>query len=284
MHDDRLLTEQRLDRVLRERIRPAVYGAAVPLAGSRLARARRAGAAGRGAGGRVPAVRGGHGLGPAVGHHLVLLPRAGARRVGRPGGRGGHRPRLRQRRARVRRGGPGLPAGRVPGAWACTAAELGAARASWRPSDGAVRFFVEAAANPTIARPVTPLGDTLTAGDEPLYRLRRADLAVFDAEVWDLVHDLEVLSQLMHELPVDGPRRWEILRALERALDALTWTTCRAPPRPPAASSPRRWPRPPTPPRTWSRRSGTRTSTRPGCGRCARRSARWPGPRPTSPR
>ena len=31
MHDDRLLTERRLDRVLRERIRPAVYGATVPL-------------------------------------------------------------------------------------------------------------------------------------------------------------------------------------------------------------------------------------------------------------
>ena len=31
MHDDRLLTERRLDRVLRERIRPAVHGATVPL-------------------------------------------------------------------------------------------------------------------------------------------------------------------------------------------------------------------------------------------------------------
>ena len=95
------------------------------------------------------------------------------------------------------------------------------------PSDGSVRFFVEAAANPSIERPVTPLGDTLTAGDEPLYVLRQAELAVFDAEVWDLVHDLEVLGQLMQELPVDGPRRWEILRAVERALDALTCRTCR---------------------------------------------------------
>ena len=31
MHDDRVLTEQRLERVLRERIRPAIHGAAVPL-------------------------------------------------------------------------------------------------------------------------------------------------------------------------------------------------------------------------------------------------------------
>jgi alpha-mannosidase len=85
----------------------------------------------------------------------------------------------------------------------------------------AVRFFVEAAANPAIGRPVTMLGDVLTAGDEPLYRLRQADLAVRHAEVGELVSDLEVLGELMHELPVDGPRRWEILRAVERALDAL---------------------------------------------------------------
>ena len=31
MHDDRLLTERRLNRVLRERIRPAVHGATEPL-------------------------------------------------------------------------------------------------------------------------------------------------------------------------------------------------------------------------------------------------------------
>ena len=31
MHDDRILTERRLERVLGERIRPAVHGAAVPL-------------------------------------------------------------------------------------------------------------------------------------------------------------------------------------------------------------------------------------------------------------
>ena len=90
------------------------------------------------------------------------------------------------------------------------------------PSGGVVRFFVEAAANPEIPRPVTWLGDTLTAGDAPLYRLRRAELAVFHAGVWELVQDLDVLGELMHELAVDSPRRWEILRAVERALDALS--------------------------------------------------------------
>ena len=36
------------------------------------------------------------------------------------------------------------------------------------------------------ASPDTPLGDKATAGDEPLYRLARADLAVLDEEVWQL--------------------------------------------------------------------------------------------------
>lgn len=85
----------------------------------------------------------------------------------------------------------------------------------------AVEFFVEAAANPQIIGPVTPLGDPLTAGDEPLYHLARADLATFDEVVWNLSIDLQVLGELMHELPVSDPRRWEILRAIERALDAL---------------------------------------------------------------
>jgi alpha-mannosidase len=82
-------------------------------------------------------------------------------------------------------------------------------------------LYVEAAANPTILGPVTNLGDKSTAGSTPLYRIARADLAVFDQEVWDLVQDLEVLDQLMRTLDVREPRRWEILRAIERSLDAM---------------------------------------------------------------
>ncbi|QUH02833.1 alpha-mannosidase [Saccharopolyspora erythraea] len=86
-------------------------------------------------------------------------------------------------------------------------------------------WFVEAAANPLILGPdgfrPTPLGDPATAGPDPLYRLERADLAVLDETVWNLVQDTEVLDQLMRELPADSPRRHEILRALERMLDAL---------------------------------------------------------------
>lgn len=66
-----------------------------------------------------------------------------------------------------------------------------------------------------------PLGDVLTAGDGPIYRFAAADLAVLDEDVWHLVLDTEVLSELMYELDPQRPRRHEILRALENMLDAL---------------------------------------------------------------
>ncbi|MCQ4043174.1 alpha-mannosidase [Streptantibioticus rubrisoli] len=86
-----------------------------------------------------------------------------------------------------------------------------------------LRLLLEAAANPQVLRDFRPtrLGDITTAGDEPLYRFGSAQLAVLDENVWHLVFDIEVLSELMHELAVDDPRRHEVLRALERALDAL---------------------------------------------------------------
>ncbi|WP_432112448.1 alpha-mannosidase [Streptomyces sp. YPW6] len=87
-----------------------------------------------------------------------------------------------------------------------------------------VDLLLEAAANPAVLEhgfAPTPLGDVLTSGDRPLYRFASADLAVLDEEVWHLVLDIEVLSELMHELPDDRSRRHEILRALESMLDAL---------------------------------------------------------------
>ncbi|MFF4751027.1 alpha-mannosidase [Streptomyces sp. NPDC002514] len=88
-----------------------------------------------------------------------------------------------------------------------------------------VRLHIEAASNPVILdyHPFLPtqLGDKETAGTEPQYTLTRMDLAVFDETVWHLVMDLEVLGELMAELPVESARRWEILRAVERALDAV---------------------------------------------------------------
>ncbi|MEG3627968.1 alpha-mannosidase [Streptomyces poriticola] len=88
-----------------------------------------------------------------------------------------------------------------------------------------VRLHIEAASNPVILdyhpfRP-TRLGDKETAGSDPQYTLARMDLAVLDETVWQLVIDLEVLGELMAELPVDAPRRWEILRAVDASLDAI---------------------------------------------------------------
>ncbi len=65
------------------------------------------------------------------------------------------------------------------------------------------------------------MGDKETAGSEPQYTLTRMDLAVLDENVWNLVLDLEVLGELMAELPVDSARRWDLLRAIEKALDAV---------------------------------------------------------------
>ena len=89
--------------------------------------------------------------------------------------------------------------------------------------DGTVDVLVEAAANPVVAtsyRP-TPLGDPATAGDDLLYRLNRAELAVRNDDVWHLDLDLQVLGGLMRELGLDDPRRWELLRAIDSAIDAF---------------------------------------------------------------
>ncbi|WP_405775819.1 alpha-mannosidase [Streptomyces sp. NBC_00859] len=86
-----------------------------------------------------------------------------------------------------------------------------------------VSLLLEAAANPAVLHGFEPtrLGDVLTAGDEPLYRFASADLAVLNEDVWQLVIDIEVLSELMRELPADRSRHHEILRSLEDMLDAL---------------------------------------------------------------
>jgi alpha-mannosidase len=90
-----------------------------------------------------------------------------------------------------------------------------------------VELYVEAAANPMVLggggmefRP-TPLGDRDTAGDAPLYRIERVELAVFEPHVWELVADLEVLGQLAAELDLGDARRSQILRAIDRSLDRL---------------------------------------------------------------
>ena len=221
MHDDRSIVEARLDRVLRERIRPAVHGDSVPLAVGRW----------DAPGEPVPVAEGlaapygpaavGDAWGPAWGTTWFKVtgrvPREWAGHtveavldLGFDRGMTGF-----QCEGLVHRADGEVVKGLHPhNDWV---------RIGERIAGGEeVELYVEAAANPVlnVQRP-TRQGDRLTAHGRPLYRLRRMELAVFHTEVWELVRDLEVLDGLMRELPVDQARRWEILRALERALDAL---------------------------------------------------------------
>ncbi|MER5543979.1 glycoside hydrolase family 38 C-terminal domain-containing protein [Streptomyces sp. NPDC002589] len=224
MHDDRTLVEARLRRVLDERIRPAVYPESVPL--------------------RV-AVWHAPGEPVPVAEGLAAEPErieVGAR-WGAPWGTSWFR-----------------VTGTVPEAWAGktveTLLDLGfdenmpgfqCEGLVYRPDGSPVKglnprnqwvrvgapaaggeevvLHIEAASNPVILdyHPFLPtrLGDKETAGSDPQYTLARMDLAVFDDTVWQLVMDLEVLGELMAELPVDSARRYDILRAVERALDAV---------------------------------------------------------------
>ncbi|MYW07086.1 alpha-mannosidase [Streptomyces sp. SID2563] len=114
-------------------------------------------------------------------------------------------------------------------------------RNAWLPiterAEGGEEFvyYIEAAANPVIfdsgsgsdpfvptrAGGVPPWLSGESTPDTPLYRLNRMDLAVFDPTVWELVQDLDVLSGLMHQLPEDSTRRWQLTHAVDRALDAI---------------------------------------------------------------
>ncbi|WP_037568678.1 alpha-mannosidase [Phaeacidiphilus oryzae] len=235
MHSDRELTERRLERVLSQRLRPAVHPRSVPLDVEVWA---------------VP----GEPVPVREGLAADYRPTA----VGEPWG-----PPWTTSWFRVR--------GTVPAEWAGSRVEavldLGFDRDGagfsaeglvYRPDGTAVKalnprnlwvpvteraaggeefaVFVEAAANPKVmvsgpdSDPHAPtalggvapwLGEGGEGPGEPIYRLRRMELAVLDTAVWELTQDLEVLGQLMHELPEESPRRWQILRAVELALDAV---------------------------------------------------------------
>ncbi|KIF77661.1 alpha-mannosidase [Streptomyces sp. 150FB] len=224
MHDDRSLVEARLKRVLNERVRPAVYTDSIPLDV----------AVWTAPGEPVPVDEG---------LAAPTQPIAVGDSWGAPWGTSWF-----------------TVSGTVPAEWAGRTVEavldLGFNEASpgfqceglvYRPDGSPVKglnprnqwvrvgapvaggeevvFHIEAASNPVIEGSVpfepTHLGDKETAGSDPQYTLARMDLAVFDETVWNLIQDLEVLGELMLELPVEGARRWEILRAVSRALDVI---------------------------------------------------------------
>lgn len=226
MHDDRRITEVRLDRFLRERITPAIYSRSVPLTLSSW---------------EVPDE-------PVPVMEALrqdFRPQEHGAAWGRPWGTMWLRLQ-----------------GEVPDSWGTApdtevemVVDIGFTTeipgfqcegTAWRPdgsiikaisprnqyiplkllgSGMAVDFYVEAAANPDVAQgwtfAATPYGDKATAGDQPQYRLGSIAIAELNRHVWELQQDIAALRGLMHELPMELPRRHEILRALERMLDVM---------------------------------------------------------------
>ncbi|QEV21000.1 alpha-mannosidase [Streptomyces alboniger] len=222
MHDDRLLVEGRLERALRQFIRPAQYPRRVPLALS----------AWHAPGEPVPV---------SAALEASYEPFETGSEWGSPWSTSwfrlqGQVPReWRGRRVEVvidpgfTEEGPGFQAEGL--VYDAAGVPLKGVHPRNRhipvasPARGGepVHLLLEAAANPTVLHDFvpTPLGDVLTASTSPIYRFASADLAVLDEDVWQLTLDIEVLSELMGELEADRPRRHEILRALEDMLDAL---------------------------------------------------------------
>jgi alpha-mannosidase len=83
-------------------------------------------------------------------------------------------------------------------------------------------LLVEAASNPTFPQ-FAPSAQGLpeSAGTEPLYRFRTADLVLLDVETEALAHDLDVLDGTMRSLALGDPRRARLRQAIVQALDAL---------------------------------------------------------------
>jgi alpha-mannosidase len=217
MHDDRILVEQRLLRTVEQHIRPASYGARVPLRVEAWTAPGEPVPVAQALAARYEPVEVGHWWGPPWSttwfrvHGEVPADWTG-RRV-----------------EAVFDLGFGIE-------WPGFQAEALAYTAQGVPVKGlhprnrylpvsGVHFdaLLEAAANPVVLSDFRPneLGDRLTAPSAPLYRLAAADLAVFDETVWHLLLDIDVLTELMGELPVHDGRRHGILRALERMLDTV---------------------------------------------------------------
>jgi alpha-mannosidase len=235
MHYDREVTEQRLARVLNERIRPAVHARSVPLRVEIWNVPGEPVSIREGLSAPYRPARAGEWWGPAWSTSWFRVSGTiPAEWAGLPVeavldlGFSTHSPGFSAEGLVYRADGTAVKALNPRNTWLpVTASATG--------GEEVVRY-IEAAANPVVMHTAADrltfgptsvggrapwLGDPAADPGEPLYRLRRLDLAVFDREVHELVQDLEVLGQLMHELPVDSPRRWQILRAVERALDAV---------------------------------------------------------------
>ena len=92
-------------------------------------------------------------------------------------------------------------------------------------ADGRFTVYVEAAGNPDLQQhpdlTTDPNGSLATASREPLYRLTEVVLAERRIDVSALLADVAALAGLMRELPLDAPRRHQLLRALDAMVDAV---------------------------------------------------------------
>lgn len=88
-----------------------------------------------------------------------------------------------------------------------------------------VRFFVEAAANPT-ARWTWPSEDCLLPDyeGEPRFVLRQAALTTLNRRAWDLAWDLQFLCEALEVLPANTPRAGQLLYGLNRAVNVFDRT------------------------------------------------------------
>ncbi|PRX97073.1 alpha-mannosidase [Allonocardiopsis opalescens] len=223
MHDDRRLIEERVERVLRERIRPAVHRAVAPF-GIEVWHA---------PGEPVPVAEAlAADYAPAAPGDLWGPPWGTSwfRFTGRVPDSGGRLEAVIDLGFDTNMPGfqaEGLayrPDGTPVKGLSPRNSYLPVAACGGRPGEELV-FYVEAAANPVILGHdqfvPTALGRLETAGREPLYRLRSAGIAERDETVAALVADIEVLDGLARQLAAHEPRRQTVLRALERALDRL---------------------------------------------------------------
>ncbi|MEU4729024.1 glycoside hydrolase family 38 C-terminal domain-containing protein [Streptomyces sp. NPDC023588] len=224
MHDDRSITEHRLRRVLQERIKPAVHSRPVPLTVERWQAPDEPVPVAEGLAATYEPCAIGDAWGPAWGTTwFKVTGTVPAQWAGRTVeavldlGFDRMMPGFQCEGLVHRADGSEVKALNPYNDWV---------RVADRAEGGEqVHWYVEAASNPVLVdHAPTYEGDKRTSGDQPLYRLARMDLTVFESEVWELVQDLEVLYGLMTQLDTEDARRYEILRALESALDALDLT------------------------------------------------------------
>ena len=90
------------------------------------------------------------------------------------------------------------------------------------PANGGeeVAFLVEAAANPGV-KTWLPYGQPEPAAAGPLFVLQQAELACFNRIAFELYHDLALAHGAMLEIPEDTPRRGQLLRACNNAVNLI---------------------------------------------------------------